>query len=193
MALPLVMRGSRLFSRHRRRRGRVGERRRSLQYEPLEKRCLLDGSPLDPHEMFPGEVFLADSEILQSVDFDGDTVPDLIGLRTQLSIPLGRGDGTFQPRTRLDIGNVLGGLSVTDLDGDSSPDIAVTNAQRNPIRVTRVRRRSGSAYRLVARWYEAVVSVAGNEHLTVPTSIRDCSPSDCPARFRVLIGGLKTN
>jgi hypothetical protein len=40
---------------------------------------------------------------------------------------LGNGDGAFEPRQDFDVGNSPGGVAIGDLNGDATPDLAVTN------------------------------------------------------------------
>jgi hypothetical protein len=75
-------------------------------------------------------------------DFDGDGHQDLLmsngypfffGAAGDLSLLLGRGDGTFGPEMHFESGPVLGPLRVADFDEDGLADVAVGALQTNEI------------------------------------------------------------
>jgi hypothetical protein len=64
-------------------------------------------------------------------DFNGDGIPDLAVLNNQvdISILVGKGDGTFQPAVSFGTGDAANTqFAIADLNGDGSPDIAVGNS-----------------------------------------------------------------
>ena len=64
-------------------------------------------------------------------DFNGDGIPDLAVANRDddnVSVLLGKGDGSFGSATNFPVGNGSWKLAVEDLNGDGSPDLAVANA-----------------------------------------------------------------
>ena len=53
----------------------------------------------------------------------------------QLGVRLGAGDGTFGEETRVAVGDVPAALIAVDLDGDTNPDLVVTNAAGSTVQV----------------------------------------------------------
>jgi serine/threonine protein kinase len=62
-------------------------------------------------------------------DLNGDGKPDLIVTDTahQVSVLLGKGDGSFEPPVRYAAGNTPNSVAVGDFNGDGKPDLAVAN------------------------------------------------------------------
>jgi len=63
-------------------------------------------------------------------EFDGDGVPDLVSassITSEVSIRLGRGDGTFSERIDIPTPSACSSIHCADLDGDGSLDIATTH------------------------------------------------------------------
>jgi hypothetical protein len=77
---------------------------------------------------------VAGGELVRAADLNGDGHVDLVAAGDQLSVLLGKGDGTFAPPVSYAAGsdvsnsalNLLG-LAVADLNGDSIPDLVATN------------------------------------------------------------------
>jgi len=66
-----------------------------------------------------------------TADFDGDGHEDIATgnkFGDSVSVALGNGDGTFQPRVDYSVGNLPRGLAILDADGDGDIDIATANA-----------------------------------------------------------------
>ena len=75
-----------------------------------------------------------------AVDVNHDSKLDLVYVSDdtaagQLGIRLGAGDGTFGEETRVAVGNIPAALIAVDLDGDSNPDLVVTNSSDNNVQV----------------------------------------------------------
>jgi hypothetical protein len=70
-------------------------------------------------------------------DFNGDGLPDIVvanfhSLSSNVSVLLGRGDGTFTHTSYL-AGQSPDSVAVGDFDGDGWPDLAVTNFSSNDV------------------------------------------------------------
>jgi hypothetical protein len=64
-------------------------------------------------------------------DLDGDGTPDLAVANffsNSVSVLLGNGDGTFQPRQNFATGVGPESVAIGDLDGDGTPDLATANS-----------------------------------------------------------------
>src|SRR5262249_25544042 len=71
-------------------------------------------------------------------DFNGDSTDDLAVLNLNsdtVSVLLGNGDGSFQPKKNYATGNYPGSLAVGDFNGDGFPDIAVANHNSDTVSV----------------------------------------------------------
>lgn len=74
-------------------------------------------------------------------DFNGDGLADLVvtnfggGTGTTISILLGNGDGTFQPRVDYSVGNGSRSVAVADFNGDGLADLGVTNRTDSTVSV----------------------------------------------------------
>jgi hypothetical protein len=69
-------------------------------------------------------------------DFDADGVPDLAvanGLSSNVSVLLGRGDGSFGGATTYETGRLSEQLAIGDLNGDGKLDLAVPNLDSNDL------------------------------------------------------------
>lgn len=75
----------------------------------------------------------ADPDGLELADFDGDSDVDLLvsddsgknGNPDKVSLFRNNGDGTFAPKTSIDVGNTSFGFQAADLDGDADTDFAL--------------------------------------------------------------------
>ncbi|NLY74548.1 MAG: tandem-95 repeat protein [Firmicutes bacterium] len=68
--------------------------------------------------------------IIKTADFNGDGILDLVTSNSEsndVSILLGRGDGTFEPQVRYATGSTPMGMAIGDFNGDGKPDLAVAN------------------------------------------------------------------
>lgn len=76
-------------------------------------------------------------------DIDNDNKPDLIavGENPNVAVLLNRSNGagniTFAPRAGFSTGSASFGVSLSDIDGDGKPDIAVSNTNSNTISILR--------------------------------------------------------
>jgi hypothetical protein len=75
-------------------------------------------------------------------DLDGDRRPDLAVANSaqsdatgSVSVLLGNGDGTFEARTDLSVGNHPWAVAIGDLDSDRRPDLVVANQGSNTLSV----------------------------------------------------------
>jgi hypothetical protein len=77
-------------------------------------------------------------------DFNKDGVPDLavankgepvLGLKGDVSVLLGNGDGSFQAALTFTVGKYPGSVAVGDFDGDGVPDLAVANGGSDSVSV----------------------------------------------------------
>ncbi len=72
------------------------------------------------------------------VHLDTDGVPDVVALHgpeAGVSLLRGRGDGTLEPHARLAVGRAPSGAVTTDLDGDGTPELLVSEADDNTVSV----------------------------------------------------------
>ena len=68
-------------------------------------------------------------------DFNGDHIPDIAATNydsADVSILLGRGDGSFDPQRRFDATAAPFDLDIGDLNGDGVPDLVVADASSMP-------------------------------------------------------------
>jgi hypothetical protein len=71
-------------------------------------------------------------------DLNADGQPDLATANASsgdVSVLLGRGDGTFQEQRRFAVGDDPGSLVVADLNADGRPDLATANAASDDVSV----------------------------------------------------------
>ena len=76
----------------------------------------------------------------EHVDFDGDGFLDIVTANTggvNVSVLLGNGDGTFDPRTDYTVGSGPHGIAVLDVDGDGDLDIATSNTGASNVAILR--------------------------------------------------------
>ncbi len=118
--------GRQAITRHRRARI-VGVRPR---FETLETRNL-------PSFFTPPTFSVGTTPVAQTVgDFNGDGKADLAAVNqgsNTVSVLLGKGDGTFQPRTDYATGTTPVGVFVGDFNGDGKADLVVVNKGANSI------------------------------------------------------------
>jgi hypothetical protein len=72
---------------------------------------------------------------LAVADFNGDGIPDIVVANRDagdISLLLGRGDGTFAPQHRIDATSAPFALAVGDLNNDGIPDLAVVDSTAGP-------------------------------------------------------------
>jgi Tol biopolymer transport system component len=75
-----------------------------------------------------------------AIDVNHDSKLDLVYVSDdtaagQLGVRLGAGDGTFGEETRVAVGDTPAALIAVDLDGDTNPDLVVTNSGGNNVQV----------------------------------------------------------
>lgn len=73
-----------------------------------------------------------------NADLDGDGLLDLVTGNTQaptVSVLIGNGDGTFQPRVDYTVGQGVRGLALLDADGDGDMDIAACSFSNGHVAV----------------------------------------------------------
>ncbi|TDI45459.1 MAG: VCBS repeat-containing protein, partial [Acidobacteria bacterium] len=99
--------------------------------------CTSFGAPLFPNPVFPvGE----QPRSVAVGDFDGDGHADLAvanSFSRDISVLLGRGDGTFAPHMRFAAGMAPWAITLGDFDGDSHLDLAVANSRSDDVSVLR--------------------------------------------------------
>ncbi len=106
---------------------------RSLAVEPLEKRTLLDAASLNPHGMFPGEMFPVgeNPDDMVLADFNGDGNPDVATtdrVANEIAVLLGHGDGTFAEAVRHSVGGQPECIAAGDVNNDGHVDLVTGNA-----------------------------------------------------------------
>ena len=76
----------------------------------------------------------------ESCDMNGDGLMDIVtGDKTgdTVSVLIGRGDGTFDPRVSYAMGDLPRGLAVFDMDGDGDTDVVCANANSGDLSIRR--------------------------------------------------------
>ena len=126
--------------RRRKRRSILHTHSRVLLLEPLEDRRMLDG-----HGLFPGEQFsVGNSPSISNIrsvvvaDVNRDGVPDVVTTNDELhnvSVLLGRGDGTFHAKNTFAVGSKPRSVAVADVNRDGVPDVVTANAGSNNVSV----------------------------------------------------------
>jgi len=94
----------------------------------------------DRQPLFPGPIFPVGDRPLDVIaaDFDGDGAPDLAtanSLSDDVSILLGRRDGSFAPASTFGVGDAPRGLAGVDLDGNGAQDIVISNVSGDSVSV----------------------------------------------------------
>jgi hypothetical protein len=80
---------------------------------------------------------------IASADLNGDGIPDLVvsdmndGFPSlgNVTVLLGKGDGTFTPGTTLQTGSIPYSIAIADFNGDGKADLATADAGSNTISV----------------------------------------------------------
>jgi hypothetical protein len=83
-----------------------------------------------------------DHQVLVSGDLNGDRNVDVVHtnfLTGDISILLGKGDGTFQPERRLAVGPYPSSVAIADIDGDGVLDIVTTHYTTGEVAIFRGR------------------------------------------------------
>jgi hypothetical protein len=86
------------------------------------------------HPFLPPQPNEVEASPNEPADFNNDGLADIVTSNTQegtISIHLGNGDGTFQPRQVRDAGVESHGIAVLDVNGDGAPDIVNANTSSN--------------------------------------------------------------
>ncbi|MBS0267227.1 MAG: VCBS repeat-containing protein, partial [Planctomycetes bacterium] len=78
--------------------------------------------------------------VVSTADFNGDGILDLVAANARnqdrnLSVLLGRGDGTFGPETGYAAGNYTDAVTVADINNDGSPDLVTPNYYSNSVSI----------------------------------------------------------
>jgi hypothetical protein len=71
-------------------------------------------------------------------DLDGDIVPDIVTANLDsedVSLLLGKGDGTFQTAVAFAAGQDPQGITIADLNGDAAPDVVTANGASHDVTV----------------------------------------------------------
>jgi hypothetical protein len=85
-----------------------------------------------------------------AADVNRDGLPDIVALNynsSDVSVLLGRGDGTFEPQRRFDAGTVPFGLAVGDVDGDKIPDLVIVESTVLKVTVSFLKGRGDGTFR----------------------------------------------
>jgi len=97
---------------------------------------------LQASPQFPEPAFPVGSEPwdLKSADFNHDGIADLVVTNvgagsTEISVLLGRGDGTYQAERRYTTGDGPRDVATADFNGDGNTDLAVTNVRSGDVSI----------------------------------------------------------
>ncbi len=92
-------------------------------------------APSSPRQTFP----VGDGPVSVAVaDLNADGAPDLVTanrLSDDVSVLLGRGDGTFQIQQTFPVGDSPKSVAVADLNADGAPDLVTANFSSDDVSV----------------------------------------------------------
>jgi len=72
----------------------------------------------------------------EAADMNGDGIVDIVTankIGDSISVLIGNGDGTFQPRVTYPAGDLPRGMAVLDMDGDGDTDVVTANANSSDL------------------------------------------------------------